>query len=278
MGRNPLFDAKFDSETSCLEAFSAIMCIDKTSPVSRLRAFDQVHIRTGAVMAASNQDIAEYLLLIKKLTNIKIKDPGHQDLREDVAQDVCLKLHRTDFFNSNDLNASEDEQRQISAYIVKTIWSCYMDQLNSRGITRRLTKSEAEESGARYEVIKKQDIGETDDRDLSSSAAKDPYQYVFAKEAYDWIVECFNSASSDMRDAAKQRFFDAAFWEFDKYGLTMKALASHLGYASSNPTQELKRFSEKVSLCTAPHGIVINNPNEQIQLLREQLDHTEVTS
>ena len=66
--------------------------------------------------------------------------------------------------------------------------------------------------------------------------------------------------------------------EFDSYGLTTKALAKHLGYTSSNPTQELKRFAEKVSLCTSPHGIVINNPHEQIQFLREQLTNTEVGS
>jgi DNA-directed RNA polymerase specialized sigma24 family protein len=230
------------------------------------------------VMAANNQQISEYLLLIKKLTNIKIKNPNHHDLKEDVVQDVCLKLYKSGFFNTNDLNASEDLQRQINGYIVKAIWSCYMDQLKLRGINRRLTRSEAEESGHRYESIKTQDIDETDEGDFIPSPTESPDQYVFIKEAYEWIADCFNSATSDMKDTAKQRFLNAAFWEFDSYGLTIKALAKHLGYTSSNPTQELKRFSEKVSLCTGPHGIFVNNPHEQIQFLREKLTNTEVGS
>jgi hypothetical protein len=230
------------------------------------------------VMAANNQQIAEYLLLIKKLTNIKIKDPNHHDLKEEVVQDACLKLYKVNFFSTNDLNASEDVQRQINGYIGKTIWSCYMDQLKLRGINRRLTKSEADESGNRYESVKTQDIDETDEGDFVPPPSESPEQYVFIKEAYEWIVDCFNSATSNMKDTAKQSFFNAVFWEFDSYGLTTKALAKHLGYTSSNPTQELKRFAEKVSLCTSPHGIVINNPHEQIQFLREQLTNTEVGS
>jgi DNA-directed RNA polymerase specialized sigma24 family protein len=229
-------------------------------------------------MGTNNQEIAKYLLLIKKLTNIKIKDPDHRDLKDDVVQDVFLKLYKTDFFSTNDLNTSEDNNRQINGYIVKAIRSCYMDQLKLRGINRRLTRSEAEASGNRYESIQTQAIDDTDENNFISSPTEGPDQYVFIREAYNWIESCFNSASSDMKDTVKRSFFNAAFWEFDNYGLPMKELALYLGYTSSNPTQELKRFAEKVSLCTGPHGILINNPHEQIQFLREQLENTETGS
>jgi len=225
----------------------------------------------------NNQKIAEYLLLIKKLTNIKVKHPDHQDLKDDIVQDVFLKLYRTDFFSTNYLNISDDNNRKISGYIVKAIRSCYMDQLKLRGINRRLTKAEEVASGKRYESIKTQVLEDTDESDFSSSTIEDPEQYVFIQEAYRWIKECFNSVSSDIKDTAKRRFFNAAFWEFDRYGLSMKELAGYLGYSSTNPTQELKRFSEKVSLCTSPHGILVNNPHEQIQFLLEQLENTEIS-
>jgi hypothetical protein len=218
----------FSHETTYLNVFSAIMCIDKDSPVNRLRACKQAHIRTGNVMG------------------------------------------------TNDINTSEDNNRKINGYIVKAIRSCYMDQLKLRGINRRLTKSEA--SGNRYESIQTQAIDDTDEDNFISSPTEGPDQYVFIREAYSWIESCFNSASSDMKDTVKRSFFNAAFWEFDNYGLPMKELAIYLGYKSSNPTQELKRFTEKVSLCTGPHGILINNPHEQIQFLREQLENAETAS
>ncbi len=254
------------------------MCVNEYGLRNRLRAYKQAHIWTGKVMGTNNQEIAEYLLLIKKFTSIKIKDPNHQDLKDDVVQDVFLKLYKTDFFSTNDLNTNGDNNRQINGYIVKAIRSCYMDQLKLRGINRRLTPSEAEESGHRYESIKTQAIDETDESNFISSPAEGPDHYVFIKEAYGWIESCFKSVSSDVKDTAKSSFFNAAFWEFDSYGLTMKELARYLGYTSSNPTQELKRFAEKVSLCTGPHGIFINNPHEQIQFLREQLENAEASS
>jgi|TARA_B110000908_G_scaffold97774_1_gene115446 DNA-directed RNA polymerase specialized sigma24 family protein len=254
------------------------MWIDKNSPERTLGAFDNAHIGTWTGMSTNNQEMAEYLSLIKKFTKIKIKDPSHKQFREDVVQDVFLKLHKNDFFNTNNLNASDDDDRQISAYIMRTVSSCYMDHLKSLGINRRLTKSESAESGHRYETINTQTIENTDDGVFISPSSESPDHYVFIEQALHWIEDCFNSVFSGTKDTAKRDFFNAAFWEFDKYGMTMKEMAQHLGYTSSNPTQELKRFSEKVSLCTAPHGIVLTSPNEQIQFLREQMDNAEAHS
>jgi DNA-directed RNA polymerase specialized sigma24 family protein len=261
-----------------LSNFSVIMKLNGNRLEIIFWAFEQAYLRAGTGMATHNQEMGEFLSLIKKLTNIKIKDPNHSQLREDIVQEVFLKLHKIDFFSTNRLNVSDDNDRQINAYIMRTVASCYMDQLKSLGISRRLTKSEMEMSGNRYESIKTQLIEDVDENQLISQTARNPDQYVFIKQAYQWIQDCFNTVFSEVKDTSKKDFFNAAFWEFDNYGMTMKEMALHLGYKSTNPTQELKRFAEKVSLCTSPHGIILVNPNEQIQILREQIENAEVNS
>jgi len=229
-------------------------------------------------MGTSNQEMGEYLLLIKKLANLKIKTPSHAQLKEDVVQDVLLKLFNNGFFSTNSLGISDDSNKQISTYILNTVRWCYMDQLKSNGISRRLSKSEAEEAGHRYEGIKTEAIEDVDESQFMSTTVENPDHYVFVMQAYQWIEGCFNAVFSETKDTAKKAFFNAAFWEFDNYGMTMKEIAKHLGYKSSNPTQELKRFADKVSLCTSPHGIVLAHPHQQIQFLREQIDNAEANS
>jgi hypothetical protein len=213
---------------------------------------------------ANNKELAEYMLLIKKLTHYKLKtqDPAYQSFAEDIVQETFLKLYKQDFFNNNKLD-SEDDKKMIGAYI---------------RINRRLTKAESISSGQKYENIKHELIEDVNENDIALPSVENPDQYVFVKEAYQWIKGCYTNLLTKINDTDRKTFFEAAFWQFNEYDMPLKTLAKHLGYDSSNPTQELKRFVEKVSMCTQPHGITINNPHEQIQFLREQIESAEVYS
>ncbi len=225
-------------------------------------------------MGTSNKQFAEYLQLIKKVTNWKIKDPSHSGIKEDVTNEVFLKLFKQGFFEKYDFH-DEQEQKIITAYIKKTVWSCYMDQLKTLGFNRVLTKAEKEQTGNRYENISNEQVDGISDNDEALHVLETPDQYIYLKEAYQWVKKCYESLSSEIKDINRQQFFYAVFWQFDDYGLTIKKLASHLGYDSTNPTQELNRFVKKVSLCTSPHGITLDNPHEQVQFLHEQINNFE---
>ena len=221
-------------------------------------------------VAYNNEEIAEYFLLIKKLTNQKIKSPDHKFIRDDIVQDTFLKLYKNDFFSANQFGVSEVKDMEIASYIKKVISSCYIDHLKSQGLTRRLSKPETNESGYRYQSISTQDIQDVEEGTMPQTVLNAD-QYVSLQDAYRWIRECFDSVLSATKDAYKQAFFEAVFWELDKYTMTIKELAICLGYDSSNPTQELNRFVAKVNLCTNPHGVYIDNPREQILFLSEQI-------
>lgn len=229
---------------------------------------------TAMTVAYDNEEIAEYFLLIKKLTNRKIHSPDHKFIKDDIVQDVFLKLYKSDFFSANQFGVSEENDKKIASYIYRTISSCYIDHLKSQGLTRRLPKPEADESGYRYQSISTQDIQDVEEETMLQTAVSAD-QYVSLQEAYRWIRECFYSVLSATKDASKQAFFEAVFWELDKYTMTIKELAKCLGYDSSNPTQELNRFVTKVNLCTNPHGVYIDNPREQILFLSEQILNVE---
>lgn len=226
-------------------------------------------------MVAGNKELGLYLHLIKKITAWMIKTPEHKEFKEDVAQETFLKLFRGGFFDEHDISNTENE-RIINRYIHKTVRSCYMDQLKLLGINRKLTKAESEATGGRYQNIVNFPIEDVCDSETELHAFETPEQYLFAKEVYQWIKNCFEAVSVEIQNNERKRFFYAAFWEFDNYDMPMKTLAGHLGYQSSNPTQEFKRFIDKVTLCTQPHGITVSNPHEQIQLLQEQLDNSGV--
>jgi DNA-directed RNA polymerase specialized sigma24 family protein len=234
-----------------------------------------VLIKVGISMVAGNKELGLYLNLIKKITAWKVKTPEHKEFIEDIAQETFLKLLKRDFFNEHDISDAENE-KIINSYVHQTVWSCYMDQLKLQGINRKLTKSEAEASGGRYQNIVNSPIEEVCDSETAIHAFETPEQHLFAREVYQWIKNCFETLSLEIKNIERKRFFYAAFWEFSAYDLPMKALAGHLGYQSSNPTQELKRFIDKVTLCTQPHGITVSNPHEQIQFLQEQLDNSGV--
>jgi DNA-directed RNA polymerase specialized sigma24 family protein len=228
-------------------------------------------------MEADNQGLSEYLSLIKKITGWKIKDPNHYGIKEDVVQEAFLKLFRADFFNKHDFH-NEEEQKKITAYVSKTVHSCYMDQLKRQGYIRHLTKSEKESEGTKYKNINIDQIEDVIGTDEAFRHLDTPDQYVFIKEAYQRIKHCYEFLSAEIHNIGRQKFFYAAFWRFDDYRLPMNKLATHLGYKSTNPTQELNRFVTKVSKCTEPHGISVTNPHEQIQFLREQIENSGTVS
>jgi DNA-directed RNA polymerase specialized sigma24 family protein len=225
-------------------------------------------------MHVDNRELAKYMLLIQKITNWKVKDLGHKDLVEDIVQEVFIKLFKQKFIENNMLG-TESENKMVAAYIKQTVNSCYIDQLSLLGLTRRLTKAERLNSDNKYQNIRNDDIDDVSENELKLVEKETPEQQLFALEAYQWIKSCYLSLLDKVSGAGRKTFFEAAFWQLNHYDMPLKSLAAHLGYKSSNPTQELKRFVEKVSLCTQPHGVIINNPGEQIQFLREQIENSE---
>jgi hypothetical protein len=228
-------------------------------------------------MGTSNKELAHYLALIKKSVSKKIQDPNHKGFIEDVIQEVFIKLHKQNFFEKNTFDFV-DKDYKSRAYINLTVRSCYMDHLRILGINRKLTKEEKLSSGNKYENILNSVIEDVCESEMTLAPVQTPEQVTFITEAYHWIKQCYNSLASNVNDVNRKTFFEAAFWQLSSYNMPVKALAGHLGYSSSNPTQELKRFVEKVSMCTQPHGVTLNNANEQIEFLREQIENTEVGS
>ena len=219
--------------------------------------------------------LAEYLVLIKKKVNYGIKNLDHQDCKEDIAQDVFLKLYKSDFFDKYHLG--DKEQRLIAtAYIGKAVHSSYIDYLKKSGISRQSTEKEKKHSGNKFVSIVSDDIDDMENEIAGSSFTAE--QYMIAKQAYKIIKDCFQGAMSGISNGIKTTFLGEAFWESDKYGLPLKQLAKLLGYENSNPTQEFNRFVQKVSECTQSSGIMIANPSEQIEILRQIIDTDEVTA
>jgi DNA-directed RNA polymerase specialized sigma24 family protein len=221
-------------------------------------------------MTVSNEILSEYLVLIKKITSKKVNSPEHYNLREDVAQETFLKLYRRDYFNNNDLH-DETQKNLIASYIAHTVKSCFLDHLQTMGLSRRLTKSERELSEGRYKNIITEVVEDVCESDTSLHSSESPEQHLFVKEAYGWIKSCFEGLIEQINDKSRKSFFETAFWQFEQFDMPMKMLAGHVGYSSSNPTQEFNRFTKKVSLCTQPHGIEVVAPHGQIQFLREQI-------
>jgi len=226
------------------------------------------------LMREKNTEMNEYLLLVKKITGYTVKAPEHNYLKEDIVQEVFIKLLRGDFFTQHDFY-SEKDKGKIIAYIKKVVRTCYIDQLKAQGINRRLTQSEQSESGNKYKNIENTPFESIDQDDLSLQHSDTPEQYMIFKEAYHWIKNCFDMLVTEISDHKRMEFLEAAFWRSDQYGLPIKKLAHHLSYNSTNPTQELNRFVEKVSSCTQGYGITINNLHGQLQIIQEELEKQE---
>lgn len=202
-------------------------------------------------MALSRQELAEYMILIKKYCKWKIKNPNHEQHQEDVAQEVILKLIRMNWFEENRFSEDEIRNRQIMAYIKRTVATTYSD------FTKK--SHDAEDGTLNPDEYEDTEVAEFDDR-------------LYLQTAYAKITDCFNSVSKTLRNSGGVKYFHAVFWEFENYDLNLKDLASHLGYEHANPTQELNRFVDKISLCTQPFGITVSKPQVQLQFLREKID------
>jgi hypothetical protein len=227
----------------------------------------------------NDQQAAQYLLLIKKLVSKQIKDAAHYEYKDDIVNDVFLKLYSGDFFNTHTLD-DKDSGSVAGAYIKRVVSSCYYDHLENAGIMVRATKRETEMTGKKTEQIKHDSIhgSDNDDDKLAVDVVSEyagALTLMEAEEAYETIKECFNLAVEKVVDRAKFFFYHIAFWELDEYNMSLKDLAAHVGFANSNPTQDFNRFVEKVSGCTEKGHVVLRNPNEQIEILKQLLGLTE---
>lgn len=227
----------------------------------------------------SEQEAAQFLLLIKKLVNRQIKDSAHYEFKDDIINDVFLKLYSNDFFHTHTLD-DKDAGNVAAAYIKRVVASCYFDQLKSAGIMVRATQQETKMTGKKTEQIKHDSIHDSDDADDKSrvevvSEYASALTLMEAEDAYQIIKACFNVAVEKVVDRAKLLFYQIAFWELDEYNMSLKDLAAHVGFANSNPTQDFNRFVEKVSVCTEKGHIFLRNPNEQIEFLKQLIGLSE---
>lgn len=223
------------------------------------------------------QKLGRYLVLIEKLTKAVIKEPDYVKFREDVAQDAFLKLYRSDFFETHNLDTDESAKKS-SGYIKKTIATCFQDQLMQEGIYRKraVTDVQDDDGTSKYKQLEQSSMDDTNNAFSFSSNDASAEQILIAKQSYDIIRQCFDSAMMVVVDQPKQQFYEAVFWELDKYDLSVKELAVHFGYKNSNPTQDFNRFVDKVSECTEKDGIKVVTPNEQVEFLKQILSLEEV--
>jgi DNA-directed RNA polymerase specialized sigma24 family protein len=224
-------------------------------------------------MADNNKEMLEYLLLIKKTTkSIRLNlFFDHDSIEDDVSHDAFIKLFESGFFTKQNHTGK-------NSYIYRTVKNCFFDKLKSLGVIRNLTKAEKENTVNKYENIISITMDEFIETSEPVADSVTPEGYINAKEAYQWIKSCFDTVYNEIKDLKRQSFFNSAFWWHNDKGIPVKELARFLGYETSNPTQELKRLIQKVSLCTEQYGITVTNPHEQIQFLQEQIENVEVIS
>jgi hypothetical protein len=221
-------------------------------------------------------EAALYMSFIQKLVNKHVRNPEHIAFREDIQNESFIKLLKNEFIENNKLSsASKAEKKEISAYVARTVKSSYLDFLSKHKITKKMTENERADSGQKY---KKYDYCEIDDSEngYTEPALFSHEERMFAETAYKKIMDCFSSALAKVGDETKKAFLTAVYWDHNSYGLSTKQLAQHFNYRSSNPTQELNRFTEKVSLCTKTIGVVIDSPQEQIMYLHEIFESAEI--
>ncbi|MEA3587648.1 hypothetical protein J6I75_04725 [Pseudidiomarina sp. 1APP75-27a] len=213
---------------------------------------------------------AELLLLIKKVANLHIKNSLHVELKNDVVQDVFIKLFRSANFASLDLDDTVEARSAVS-YIRKTVASSYIDALVAQGLLVR-ARTEGEQKYAQTDNLDENSL-------VSQIADATGDQASFSTElsrAYKRIKECFDASFAAIKDVSRKSYLYAAFWDKADYDVPMKELATIMGYSSTNPTQEFQRFTLKVESCTQPYGITIVNLDDEIQFLKEYITESGV--
>lgn len=219
--------------------------------------------------------LARFMAMIKKCVGREITNQEHYNFKEDIEQDVFLKLYRASFFEKYSLD-DESQEKIAFSYIRRTAKSCYLDYLLRTNLIRASTQKEREEFGDRYKNIGfAEDISEHED--LVNNTYVTGENIHLARLAYKTIKDCFDTAIETIRDLTRKTFLTDAFWSLNQCDIPIKELASVVGFDNSNPTQTFNRFVEKVSLCTEPNGIFINNINEQVEFLSQVLEAAEVT-
>lgn len=222
----------------------------------------------GELLMIDEQKLGRYLMFIEDIAGNVLRDNDHVQFREEVAQDAFLKLYSANFFETNQLESSADENR-TKAYLRMTVKSCYYDHLEKMGINKRRPLKEQKNGETKYEQFFYETTHDDESECTLAYESYTPEQIIMAKQAYEIIWMCYDHAVQSVMDQEKKLFFHALFWEFERYDLSVKALALHLGYKNSNPTQEFTRFVSKVSECTERDGITVATPHEQLELLRQ---------
>lgn len=212
----------------------------------------------------NERELAEYLLIIKKSTIKKVKPGAHY--LEDIQQDVFIKLFNGGFFEKYSLKDELDRKIAVS-YINRTVKTCHIDYLVKNGITKALSKEQQKATGKKYaEIATPEDIDEH--HSLVSQTFIESDVVIAARQAYQIVKDCLTSTLLTVKEAAKSKFLQSAFWR-NKHELPLKALAEHFGFAHSNPTQEFNRFAARVNNCTEPQGITIMDSDLQVELLAQ---------
>lgn len=219
----------------------------------------------------NDKELYQLLKLITKISNNVIRNTEHQDLRDDIVNEVFLKVYDTEFIKTHSLN-KEEQALAVASYIKRAVKSCYFDSLVKLGILRRSTKAEKENTGNKSQNIKSVAINSSEENvfvDLEESDNYSHEQYLIAKSAYTTIQNCFYKAINTVKEKAKAEFIKSAFWNYGNFDLPLKQLAKVVGYDKSNPTQDFNRFIEKINLCTNSYDIRLVNVGEQIDILRQ---------
>jgi len=216
-------------------------------------------------MSETEKYLENYLLIKKTTESIRLSNfPGYKEFEDDVLNEAFIKLFKSGFF---------DREEQKRSYIYRAVNHCFIDHLKAIGIIRNLSKSEKEQSGHKTQNVVNIGWDDMTDNSMPESEMINPDSHVEAEDAYRWIKDCYDAVYKSIKDQSRKAFFESSFWWYNDRDVSTKDLASLVGYDSSNPTQELKRLIQKVSMCTQPHGITVVNPHEQVQFLQEQIQY-----
>ena len=204
-----------------------------------------------------NKKLGSYLLFIK---NSVAKKVWIQEVREDIQQEVFIKLFKKGFFDQHDLVDGKISP-QAGGYIASTVDSCFYDHVLRKKYKKR-SCDEGDEYIEKIPVSPFEDCSE--EEDFFSIPANVSIE---AKEALDVIKKCFENFAEATKDKLKATFFEAAFWRRNYLDMSVKELAENMGFIHSNPTQEFNRFLTKVSGCTEKQDVILSAPNDQIEIL-----------
>lgn len=202
-----------------------------------------------------NKMFETYLAFIKKAAAKKVWD---KNLQDDIVQEVFIKLYNKGFFEENELIEGE-VSKQAGAYIYTTVVNRFRDIYRTRGSKDTVTDSiDGDNDDHTYvKELPSPDIDSENSLMISEEA----------RNAFAIVKGCFDAISQAVKGKEKLTFFQAAFWEFSDFGMTIKELAHYFNFQNSNPTQEFNRFVGKVSNCTEGNGVRLTRPNEQVEIL-----------